>query len=161
MPADGLVRTVLDTSIHIAGLISRGGPSARVIVAMAQKKFDAIVSPKLLDEMVDVLVRPKTRAQTGLSLEEIATYHLFIKQHARPIDDSYEVKMVRDPKDNPIVAAALAGEAEYILSEDEDLLVLKDHLVKGHGLIRCMKPGLFLRTVLGLPHIDRSAESAG
>jgi len=50
--------------------------------------------------------------------------------------------MVRDPKDNPVVAAALEGDAEYILSEDDDLLVLKDHHVKGHNLIRCMKPRL-------------------
>lgn len=36
--------------------------------------------------------------------------------------------IVRDPADNYLLAAAVAGDADYLVTGDKDLLVLRDHL---------------------------------
>jgi uncharacterized protein len=40
--------------------------------------------------------------------------------------ESIQVENLRDPKDAIIIAAAIAGAAEFIISGDQDLLVLGD-----------------------------------
>ena len=46
----------------------------------------------------------------------------------------------RDPKDDKFVACALAGEANYLITEDKDLLVLE-----GVGDVRIVTPYDYLR----------------
>jgi hypothetical protein len=51
-----------------------------------------------------------------------ASWRLFRPQHwplRIPVD-------VRDPKDAHILAAALGGDADYLITGDDDLLVLRD-----------------------------------
>ena len=40
------------------------------------------------------------------------------------VQPDYVPSVVRDPKDDIFVATALAGRADYLVSEDKDLLVL-------------------------------------
>jgi putative PIN family toxin of toxin-antitoxin system len=48
-----------------------------------------------------------------------------IQRHGVPIESDLDtLSDCRDPKDNYILAIALSGKAEFLLSEDEDLLVL-------------------------------------
>jgi putative PIN family toxin of toxin-antitoxin system len=47
---------------------------------------------------------------------------------AEAVDIGTPPSVSRDPKDNIFIATALAGRAEYLVSEDKDLLVLSDTL---------------------------------
>jgi predicted nucleic acid-binding protein len=40
------------------------------------------------------------------------------------IDPSIEITVCRDPKDNMILELAVSGEADFIITGDEDLLIL-------------------------------------
>ena len=53
--------------------------------------------------------------------------------------DLPNIKLVRDPADDKIVACALAADADYIVTRDKDLLSLG-----GHEGIRMITPERFL-----------------
>jgi putative PIN family toxin of toxin-antitoxin system len=52
------VRAVVDTNVLVSGLISAVGPPARIIDAFRRDRFELVVSPAVLDELLDVLLRP-------------------------------------------------------------------------------------------------------
>ena len=56
---------------------------------------------------------------------EVGTFVNNVRKNALVFDDLPEVDYSSDPNDNPIIAAALAGEAQYIVSGDKnDVLAL-------------------------------------
>ena len=85
---------------------------------MRERRFDVVVSWELVDEVIRVLRRPKLRryAVDESQIEELV--HLLT-----PMLPTVEYDVpVRDPKDAPVVAAALSGNADVIVSGDADLL---------------------------------------
>ncbi len=56
-----------------------------------------------------------------------------------------------DAKDDPIVACALEGAADYIVTDDRrDLLPLKVIRAAGYRPVQIVAPRAFLKTVLGV-----------
>ena len=57
--------------------------------------------------------------------QEVRNVVAFVRQHATMAPETAAPSIeVRDPNDLPILAAALAGSAEVLVSGDKDLLVL-------------------------------------
>jgi putative PIN family toxin of toxin-antitoxin system len=61
-------RIVLDTNVFVAAVTSREGVSARLLLAARAGRFQLFVSPLLLEELADVLTRPKLRRHLTLIL---------------------------------------------------------------------------------------------
>ncbi len=68
-------------------------------------------------EVADVLARP--RLQKYLNAEEAAAIVENIDTRAVILDAPPDVDLSPDPKDNPILAAAIAGKADLIVSGDK------------------------------------------
>jgi predicted nucleic acid-binding protein len=52
-------RAVLDTSVLVSAILRPDGPSGAILRAARRGRFVMITSPAILDELVDVLTRPK------------------------------------------------------------------------------------------------------
>ena len=146
------LRAVLDTSVLVAAVLRPDGPSGQVLKAFRKGRFTHVTSSAILDEMVDVLARDKIQRMTKLTREDIATLRLAIQQRAESASGEYkDVDVVAsDPKDNPIVAAALEMQARYVVTLDaSDLLRLKVFLVSGHRPVQIESPMGFLRLLGG------------
>jgi putative PIN family toxin of toxin-antitoxin system len=142
------LRAVLDTSVLVAGILQPAGPSGRVLRAFQRGLFTHVTSGAILDEMVDVLAREKIRRVTKLSRQDIANLRVALEQRAETASGEYkDVDLVTsDPKDNPIVSAALEMQAQYVVTLDAaDLLRLKVFLVSGHRPVQVESPAGFLR----------------
>jgi uncharacterized protein len=140
-------RAVLDTSVLVSAILRPDGPSGAVLRAARRGRFVMIASPAILDELVDVLTRPKLRAQARLTFEDVAKIRVGLQQFAETVPGAYrDVDAVpTDPKDNPVVATALEGEATYPVTLDEhDLLALKVILSRGHHPVQIVSPPDFL-----------------
>ena len=127
MPGHKL-RAVLDTSVLVAGVLRPDGPSGQVPRAFRRGLFTHVTSSAILDEMADVLAREKIQRVTQLSRQDIASLHVAMQQRAESASGEYQdVDLVdSDPKDKPIVAAALEMQAQYVVTLDAaDLLRLK------------------------------------
>ena len=78
-----------------------------------------------MDELADVLNRPRMRHKYGLSEADIQTVIGLILLRGESVTPVKRLQVCRDPKDNRFLEAALAGRADVIVSGDQDLLVLQ------------------------------------
>jgi putative PIN family toxin of toxin-antitoxin system len=120
-------RVVVDTNLLISGTILKRGQPFSVLEAWRQGRFTLLISSEQRAEVEDVLHRPKIQQRYEISLEEIVTLlHLLDSTASRPKTRRRLPVHVRDPKDDQILAAALGGKAEYLVTGDDDLLALRD-----------------------------------
>jgi putative PIN family toxin of toxin-antitoxin system len=111
------VRIVLDTNILIAALITKGTPPDRLYQAWLRGEIELVTSTAQLAEVTAVLARP--RLQRYLDADEAAAIVENIDTRALVLDALPDVNLSPDPKDNPILAAAIAGKADLIVSGDK------------------------------------------
>lgn len=87
-------------------------------------EYRLIVSPPLLVEYLEVIQRPElTRKYRSVATRNAhAMLDRLATAEVAQITDIPSVS--RDPKDDPVLATALAGSVDCIVSEDRDLLDL-------------------------------------
>jgi uncharacterized protein len=118
------VRLVTDTNIVVSGLLWDGAP-ARLIDAAEDFKIEIVTSHALLAELWAVVSRRKfdgQLAKRGTSARAVFDGYarLATLVHATHV----ERVIARDPADDEVLAAALAGNADLIVSGDAHLLDL-------------------------------------
>lgn len=118
------MRVVLDTGILIAALITRDTPPDRIYQAWRKRRFTLITSEWQLEEFRRVSRYPKLRKY--LLPIEAANLVNGLRHQAQLLDNLPVVELSADPDDNPLLAMAIAGEADYLVSGDKrDVLALK------------------------------------
>lgn len=112
------MRAVVDTNIWVSGLIRPVGPPGRILAAVRSRRIVAVASWELAKEIVDVLRRPKL-ARYGITESDVEQ----VLELLRPLLPTADVDVpLRDADDVPVVAAAVAGFAEFIVTGDGDFL---------------------------------------
>ena len=113
-------RIVLDTNVLISALLF-GGKPRRVLDLVISGSADCTLSTVILDELKDVLQRPKF----GFSAN--VCFHIIEELHGACdiISPSVSVDIIRsDPDDNRILECAAEAHAHFIVSGDPHLLDL-------------------------------------
>lgn len=122
------VRAVLDTNVLVSGLVAEGGAPRRVVDAWLEGRFTLVISPYLLEELLHVLTYPRIASRIRLGEEDLEVLLEALVSQAEVTEGALSLPGVtRDPKDDPVVACAREGEADYIVSGDQDLLVLGEY----------------------------------
>ncbi len=111
------MRIVLDTNILIGALITKGTPPDVLYQAWLKGEFELVTSTAKMAEIADVLARP--RLQKYIDADEAAAIVENIDTRALILADPPDVDLSPDPKDNPILAAAIAGKVDLIVSGDK------------------------------------------
>lgn len=110
------VRIVLDTNILIGALITRNTPPDALYRAWLRGAFEVVTSRAQLAELATVLARP--RLQRFIDPDEAAVIVEHLETRATVLRDPPPVALSTDPADNDILAAAIAGEVDLIVSGD-------------------------------------------
>ena len=119
------MRVVLDTNVLVSALITRGTPPDRLYQAWLRNDVELVTSAAQIDELADVLSRPKLRKYVDPA--DAAGLLSDIRLRAIVIHDMQVPRRSPDPKDDTILAAAVAGEAKLVVSGDKPgLLALRD-----------------------------------
>lgn len=117
------MRIVLDTNVLISALITKSTPPDGLYQAWLRGEVEVVTSTVQMAEISTVLVRP--RLQKYLDSDEAAAIVENLDTRAVILNDPPPVKLSPDPDDNPILAAAIAGKADLIVSGDKkDMLQL-------------------------------------
>lgn len=117
------MRIVLDSNIFVSALISGEGSPGRLLAAIKREGITLVTSPFQLDELRPVLARERLRPYIRPREADDLLYHL--QAVGMAVTDLPEVNVSPDPKDNPILATAVAGEADLLVSGDKgDMLAL-------------------------------------
>ena len=115
------MRVVFDTVILVRSLINPRSRWGRLIFDLPTA-YKVIVSPDIVAEHLGVLWRPelvlKYRDVAGRDPQAI----LALIARASVVEPEEVPTICRDPDDDKFLAAAITGEAEFIVTEDADLL---------------------------------------
>ncbi len=124
-----MIRVVLDTNVLVSALLSPGRTADLIIRHWLNLDFVVCTTAEQIVEVSAVLIRPKLSKRTGVTDTEVA--RLIARLHQSRVDERTpaflkEQVILSDPDDDTILAAALAGDADYIVSGDHHLLELHE-----------------------------------
>jgi hypothetical protein len=108
--------------------IRPGGVADRIRSAWQEKRFVLLTSPALLAEFRRVLTYPKLRSLIRLSPDEEESLLRLLVEEAEITAGTLQVQVVEvDPADDAVLACAIEGHADCIVSGDSHLLSLRQH----------------------------------
>ena len=134
------MRAVVETSILVRALIKPHGTVGPVLLRLRHGEYILLYAQSLLEELLDVLNRPRIRHKYGLTEEDIETVVGLILLRGEAVMPEERISACRDPRDDEFLEVAVAGRAGVIVSGDQDLLTL--HPFAG---IPILPPADFLR----------------
>lgn len=113
------MRVLVDTNVWISALINKLGFPARVLQALKEERFEPILSQVLIEELREVLSRPRLRKYVEeQDIEELVT---LLRDRAIWVEPPGELHLCRDPEDDLALETALLGGAKYMVKRDDDL----------------------------------------
>lgn len=122
------IKAVLDTNVLVSGLVSQKSPPRQVLDAWLEGRYTLVLSLYLVDELAHVLTYPRIVELVRLTREELEAILAALLSQAELTPGELQLSGVtRDPKDDPVVACAVEGQADYIVSGDQDLLVMGEY----------------------------------
>ena len=120
-----MLRVVLDTNVIVSALLSPSGAPGRILERLLGGAFELVMSPHLLDELKRALGYSKVKRYLRLTADERETLLAQLETIADPVQGDLALSVdVRDRQDLAVLAAAVEGRAEYVVTGDKDLLVL-------------------------------------
>lgn len=118
---------VLDTNILVSGLIIPKSKPGRTVRLWKQNKIRLIVSSPLLKELEMVLTYPKLRAKYGLKITNTDEFIIQLKKRSNLVHHiNLPLITIRDKEDLMVLATAVSGNADFLVTGDKDLLSLKE-----------------------------------
>ncbi len=117
------IKAVIDTQLFLRAAINRKSLPAKLIFDL-RASYRLIVSTAIVAEIEDVLNRPELRAKFPALTDDIIDEVLKRLEAAENVNPADVPAVSRDPKDDIFLACAQASKADYLVSEDKDLLTL-------------------------------------
>ena len=123
------MRIILDTNIYIAAALYKGLAREILDFVFENSLITLIISEEILHEL-----RSKLNVKFHWSDKRINFYLDSIKVVAKAVNSSEKLPGIsRDPKDDKILECALSGDADLIVTLDQDLIKIKKF--RGIGII--------------------------
>lgn len=139
-----MLKVVLDTNQFVSSLLSTRGAPAQVLQMWRERVYLLVVSRAIQQEIERVLSYPKIRTKYRLASQDITALMDLIEREAVIVSDPPALHVITaDPDDNEVLAAAVAVDADYIVSGDQHLLALRRY--RGVMIVTARE---FLQTVL-------------
>lgn len=118
----GKTKAALDTNILISALGWEGNPK-QVFVKALEGEIELMISDKQFDELERVLDYPKFR----FTEEQKKWFKDLVLSIATLVKPTEEINVIKeDPDDNMVLECGVAGNVNYIVTGDTDLLKLKE-----------------------------------
>ena len=108
----GLLRLVLDTNVLVSSLSSRSA-SHWLVQALQKGEFELVTTTEILLEYEEVLARKYSSAVADAFLAALQELPDTV-----PTTVFYRWQLLADPDDNKFVEAALAANADFMVTED-------------------------------------------
>jgi hypothetical protein len=136
---------VIDTNhlLRLAAAMKR----SPLFAAWRNGRFELAISNAILTELESVSHRPKV--QRFVPQENLVNLIAFLKTEAVWVVPATDFPRCRDPKDDMVIATAIAARADYIVTTDGDLLDDADlsRRLQAAWHIRVVEPAEFLAAV--------------
>ncbi|MBU0762189.1 MAG: putative toxin-antitoxin system toxin component, PIN family [Candidatus Altiarchaeota archaeon] len=128
-----MTKVVLDTNLIIAGRWNSKSSSLKIIDLCISGSLKAVYTREVRDENLYILGKVKTPRQY---LQKIERFY----ENSMRVESNEKVTVSRDHSDNRFLEAALAGCADYVISNDHHLLEVEEY--RG---VKIMRPSDFMK----------------
>ncbi len=128
-----MIKVVIDTNLLISYLLTKGETISKLLNHWRERDFILLTSPEILAELEKALDYPHLKIK--ITKEEREALLAELRSDAEQVPGQLVIPPVsRDPKDDKFIACAVEGNADYIVSGDNDLLDLEEY--QRIGIIR-------------------------
>jgi putative PIN family toxin of toxin-antitoxin system len=121
------MRVLVDTNALISFLLKpgEGGSIRSIFHAFVADRFTLLLPERLIDELI-TSVQTKLRLSKHISAEQMNRFTALLRLMAEQVSEIEAPipAVTRDPDDDYVLAYALVGAADYLVTGDKDLLVL-------------------------------------
>ena len=132
------MKIVLDSNIFISSFYWAGNPR-KVFDRVTNGLDELFITREVINEIASVMAREKFITK----IDEINEYIKIIKNYSINIMSKNDPKDIsRDKGDNKILQCGVDGNVEFIITGDDDLLVLKEY-----NKIKIVNPAEYLKIV--------------
>ena len=114
-------RIVIDTNVIISAILFQNSNPAKAI-KFAKQLGEILLSESIFREIESTLSRPKFDRYLSLDSRRQVLSQLLLNSELIEITET--ITICRDPKDNKFLELAVNGNANFIITGDQDLLVL-------------------------------------
>lgn len=150
MTGSRALTAVIDTNVFVSGLLFQRGNPYAILEAWRARAFVVAITPPLYAEIASVLKRLVRPGRYQLTNDQVVRTLALLDRIAVSVTAPTQVPVtIRDPKDVMVLAAAIGGRTDYLVSGDQDLLQLADD--QRLGSLKIATPRAFLE-VLELEH---------
>jgi putative PIN family toxin of toxin-antitoxin system len=124
-----LLKAVLDTNVFVSSLLVKAGLPAQVLDAWRERRYLLIVSAAIITEIRATLAYPRIRRKYAITDEDVEQLVTLLERDALLVPGDAEVASAipEDPADEMVLACALDGQADMIISGDRHLLDLNSY----------------------------------
>lgn len=114
-------RVIIDTNCWISFLI--GKRLSALVDLLSNETIQLVICDELLEEIREVTTRPKfLKYFPKEEVDSLIEFMLLISEHFKP---RKQVQLCRDAADDYLLPLAIEAKAHYLVTGDQDLLVLK------------------------------------
>ena len=136
------MKIVLDTNIIVSGLISKLSPPAQLLQAWSDAHFTLVTSRLQITELFRVLDYDRIRPL--INIEQKKRLQKNLDTEAMICDIHSNIDLSSDPDDNVILATAVSGGADLIVSGDKQHLIALNEvegipIVTAHAALQYLK----------------------
>lgn len=149
------LKIVIDTSVYIRYLLGGKGSATETLFSKwEQGQFKVLISYHIVDELIRALNYPQVKKiiESDNETEEAVKDLLMMIENpllTEEVAGNYQINIVKtDFKDNIILACAIEGKANYIVTVDEKDLLSMKQIPPPYQKIKIFSPAQFLQ-VLG------------
>ena len=118
MSSSTAYRVVIDTNVFVSAILWGGNPQ-KVVDSWLSGTIQIYLSPFLASEIEMLLIR------FGVADEDKTRFLTLLESHAIKAVPKHTQTRSRVPKDNALLDLTVWTEADYLITGDKDLLVLK------------------------------------
>ena len=119
-----MINVIIDTNILVSGLL-KGNTTRPIINAFIEKKFNIIISEEIKEELVKILASPNISKR--IPIEDASQILELIDLNSIKVKPKEQVFDCRDSKDNKFLECAIESKADFVVTNDKDLLVLNPY----------------------------------
>ena len=110
---------LVDTNVWVSAFINPSGSPDRLHRAWMDNRFQVVVSLPLLDELSDVLTRPRIIRKYPIQAADVEEFLLLLVRRSQVVVPAGALRECRDPDDDLILETATLGQAQYAVSRDD------------------------------------------
>ena len=130
-------RVVLDTNVLLSALVFNSGVMARLRSLWMTEHIQPYASKETIQELIRVLANKKFKLDAA-DQESLLSDYLPFAQIANTLLNVPKIGLpiCRDPKDQMLLDLAVSAKVEYLVTGDQDLLVLADTPDLGFKIVK-------------------------